>query len=206
MNAADVVVLVAYATLVLELVVFPIPSEASVWQLVASADAPGAGELARARRRSFLAKLGLYVLPTAIGVGFFLIPLAVVLFEDMRAASQALRMAPLVWLGLGFVVAGRAATFTSVLQLRAARAAGRCTPIGLFLWSRNPGLCGMFAFYIGLCLVCALPWMWLGLPLYFLNMHGRVRMEEAHLRDRHGDSWRAYAARVPRYLPLPGLR
>ena len=51
-----------------------------------------------------------------------------------------------------------------------------------------------------------MPWLWLGLPLYVSNMHNRVLMEEAFLHARHGEVWRAYAARVPRYLPLPGLR
>jgi protein-S-isoprenylcysteine O-methyltransferase Ste14 len=97
------------------------------------------------------------------------------------------------------LVAGRAITFTSVLQLRAQRRAGG-GPRWLFRRSRNPGLVGMFASYAGLCCLFGSPLLWVGLPLYVANMHGRVRMEEAHLAQRSGEQWRAYAAAVPRYV------
>lgn len=58
----------------------------------------------------------------------------------------------------------------------------------------------MFTCYLGLCCLAGSPLLWLGLPLYMGNMHGRVRMEEAHLSQRLGAAWTDYAARVPRYL------
>jgi hypothetical protein len=50
MNAADAIVLLAYASLLVEMTVFPVPSEASTWQLLASNTDTGEGALARARR------------------------------------------------------------------------------------------------------------------------------------------------------------
>lgn len=206
MNAVDAVVLAAYATLVIEMTCFPIPSEASTWQLLVRRPGDGDDELARARRRPPAHKVLLYLLPTALGIGFFLVPLACVVFADLRRYGEARRAVALTVAGLALIVLGRLVTFTSVLQLRASRRAGDRPPRGLFGRSRNPGLVGMFTLYAGLCLVCAIPWLWLGLPLYVANMHRRVRLEEAHLSAQLGAAWAEYAARVPRYLPLPGLR
>jgi protein-S-isoprenylcysteine O-methyltransferase Ste14 len=207
MNVVDAVVLAAYGSLLLELVVFPIPSEASTWQLLAPGEAAASGELARARRLPFPQKVLRYALPTAVGVVLFLIPLACIVFPALRPALGVVTHPIAAVTGAALIVAGRVLTFTSVLQLRGSRTAGGAAlPGGWFRWSRNPGLVGMFTFYIGLALVYATPVLWLGLPLYFVNMHRRVRLEEAHLGARLGAPWHGYAARVPRYLPLPGLR
>lgn len=211
MNVVDGLVLAAYASLLLELLVFPIPSEASTWQLLASGgeQAPSglaADELARARRRTTPAKLLSYLLPTALGVALFLVPLAGMFVAPLRDLLTCPPQSASSWSGVVLIALGRTVTFTSVLQLRAARREPRGLAHGLFRWSRNPGLVGMYGFYAGLCLVCLSPYMALGFPLYVANMHRRVRMEESHLEQRLGDSWRAYRGAVPRYAPLPGLR
>lgn len=211
MNAVDGLVLAAYASLLLELVVFPIPSEASSWQLLASRgeQAQGmqpTGELALARRRATSVKLLSYLLPTALGVALFLVPLASMFVAPLRELLTSPPLPAASWTGVALIAIGRTITFTSVLQLRASRRAPRGLAHGLFRWSRNPGLVGMYGFYAGLCLVCLSPYMALGFPLYVANMHRRVRMEESHLEQRLGESWRAYRGAVPRYAPLPGLR
>jgi protein-S-isoprenylcysteine O-methyltransferase Ste14 len=202
LTATELVVLAAYASLVVELVVFPIPSEASTWQLLAAeapADAPPADALQQARARSRSRKLLTLFLPTATGVVLWLLPLACILVPGVAAAIWCTQLSWLHAPGLALVVLGRLVTFTSVLQLRAQRRRG-AGPGWLFRHSRNPGLVGMYACYLGLCCLSGSPLLWLGLPLYVANMHGRVRMEEAHLSARLGATWNDYAARVPRYL------
>ena len=102
--------------------------------------------------------------------------------------------------GAILIVLGNLVVLVSVLQLRDARRETAGPPGGLFRRSRNPGLVGMFAFYLGLCLVFGTWVLWVGLPIYLTNMHARVRLEEAHLATKHGKAWQDYAARVPRYL------
>jgi protein-S-isoprenylcysteine O-methyltransferase Ste14 len=206
MDHAEIVVLLAYGSLGVELTLFPIPSEASTLDLLThGGDGTASGALSQARDRSIAAKLLLFLLPTAIGVVLFLMPLVAILWPAIR--PSLFPIVPIAWqtAGLVMIVAGRMLTFCSVLQLRSAKR--RATiPSGLFAYSRNPGLVGMFAFYLGLCLVFGGPWMWLGMPLYFGNMHHRVRLEEASLVATHGHDWQAYQQRVARYLPFPGLR
>ena len=65
----------------------------------------------------------------------------------------------------------------------------------------------MYVCYLGLMLGYGLPLLAVVLPLY-LGQHGTAACgsKRAQLDFEHGASWRDYAARVPRYLPFPGLR
>ena len=65
---------------------------------------------------------------------------------------------------------------------------------------RNPGLVGMYAFYLGLCFLFPCVVLFVGLAPYVWNMHARVLMEESHLGSRFGAAYESYTARVPRYL------
>jgi protein-S-isoprenylcysteine O-methyltransferase Ste14 len=206
MNVADAAVVFAYVSLCVELVVFPIPSEASTWQLLAAHDGAGPADdtLVAARRRPTLTKVLVFALPTVVGVAAWLVPGLALLLPALRDLAHVPTTGTAAT-AVAAIVLGRGLTFTSVLQLRAARHAGRA-PRGLFLRSRNPGLVGMYVCFAGLVLASGLPLLWAVLPLYVANMHGRVRLEEAHLLARLGEAWSRYAAAVPRYLPLPGLR
>jgi protein-S-isoprenylcysteine O-methyltransferase Ste14 len=205
MSWTEALALLAYASVLLELTCFPIPSEASTWQLLTRTPGAGGEALLRARARSLRGRTVRYLLPTTLCVAMFLVPLASVAWPAAFAPWRVAWPWSIAILGAIAIVAGRALTFVSVLQLRARRrdpGAG----LGLFRWSRNPGLLGMYLLFVGLCTVLGLPLLWLGLPVYIGNMHVRVRLEEAHQHSRDPEGWQAYAARVPRYLPLPGLR
>jgi protein-S-isoprenylcysteine O-methyltransferase Ste14 len=205
----DAAAIAAYATLLLELTVFPIPSEASTWQLLAArgdgATTPGAAALQRVHATARSHRVLTLLLPTALGVLAWLVPLLLVVLPSWRPALSMPMPDAVVVAGIVAIGLGRAITFGSVLQLRAAKRHERL-PGGLFRNSRNPGLVGMYVCYLGLMLGYGLPLLAVVLPLYLGNMHRRVRLEEAQLDFAHGASWRDYAARVPRYLPFPGLR
>jgi len=204
MDAVSILVLAAYATLVLELLFLALPSEASTWQLLFE----GAGDrdddaLGRARRRATPVKLLLYLVPTAVGVVLFVIPLVAAVFPAVIAdlwPVAALGRDEVRWGGVGLMGAGRAITVVSVLQLR--RSGYGHQPRGLFAWSRNPGLVGMYCFYVGACLVFPCVVLLAGFFLYAANMHGRVLLEECYLTRRHGGEYREYLRRVPRYVGI----
>lgn len=212
MEPHELVVLLAFVSLVVELTVFPIPSEASTYQLFLR-DAPREPEedrLSRARERNALGKLLLYFLPTAAGVVLFLIPLVLLVKPEVREWLYPVvpLETPLVAaIGALTIVAGRAITMAATLQLRAAQR--RDTGLaarGLFTFSRNPGLVGMYAFFLGLALVYPCWVLFVGFVPYVFNMHRRVLMEESHLGYTLGSDYGAYLRAVPRYLPLGPLR
>jgi len=207
------IILAAYGSLLVELTVFPIPSEASTFQLLFRAE-PEASEreassLVRARERSILAKLFLYTLPTAVGIALFSIPLAAAFHPeliDRLLPIAALHASAFAWAGAALVVAGRVLTFASVLQLRRHKRAGALSARGLFTLSRNPGLVGMYLFYLGNALVFPCVILFIGFVPYVLNMHRRVLMEESHLARKLGADYRVYLESVPRYLSLTPAR
>ena len=205
MSAPDLILVAAYVSLGAELVCFPISSEASVAHLVGGVGSPSSPALDAARRAALARRVAQYLLPTAVCVALFLLPLLVTFAPSTRPYAAPWTAASMVWPGLSLVVVGRVITFGSVLQLRRARRL-RQLPGGMFRWSRNPGLVGMFVMYFGLCLAVGGPWLWLGAPLYFANMHARVRLEESDLDLRFGDAWREYTCRAPRYLPVRRVR
>src|SRR5262249_49391964 len=72
---------------------------------------------------------------------------------------------------------------------------------GIHGWSRNPIYVGMFALYAGIALAARSPWaLVLVLPLSVAIRYGVVAREEAYLARRFGDAYRAYQARVRRWL------
>ena len=79
---------------------------------------------------------------------------------------------------------------------------GPLVSTGPFSFVRNPLYLGNIALWVGLAVSARLFWM---VPLILLVLgleyHAIVRWEEHVLTARLGDSYRAYAARVPRWVP-----
>ena len=205
MDAKAVLILIGFGSLLVELLRFPVPSEASVYQLMLETDddIDGGTRVAQARERSPVRKLVAYLLPTAIGVGLFLIPIVAAFWRpviDYLVPLHGLDTIWSLWLGAGLVLTGRALTFASTLQLRQRKVRAELHSSGLFTWSRNPGLVGMYAFYLGLCFLFPCVVLFVGLVPYVWNMHTRVLMEESHLGSRFGVPYASYMVRVPRYV------
>jgi protein-S-isoprenylcysteine O-methyltransferase Ste14 len=67
---------------------------------------------------------------------------------------------------------------------------------------RNPLYVGNIAIWVGFALIARLLWLApVIVVLLALEYHAIVRWEEQLLEARLGDAYRAYAARVPRWLP-----
>ncbi len=212
MELVPLVVLGAYVSLIVELVFFPIPSEASTFQIFFKGGAGSAEHdvsLDRARRRALGGKLLFYLLPTGLCVLLFLLPLALLAHPPLRdrlGPVPALETSGWVAAGIALVLAGRALTFTSVLQLRRHKRDGTLGAAGLFERSRNPGLVGMYLCYMGNALLFPCVVLLAGILPYVWNMHQRVLMEEEHLARSLGSEYKSYLDRVPRYLPLRNRR
>ncbi len=78
---------------------------------------------------------------------------------------------------------------------------------GAYRWCRHPfylavvmGGVGTFLLAGGLGVLVACIWAVVACPVYALTVAG----EEAGLQRLHGDKWRAYASRVPAFIPYRG--
>jgi len=77
------------------------------------------------------------------------------------------------------------------------------TTSGPYRWSRNPFYLANLLIDVGVCIVIARGWVAAAyLPLWWWIYDGVMRREEAVLEEAFGERYRAWAARVPRLLPL----
>ena len=73
---------------------------------------------------------------------------------------------------------------------------------GPFAYVRNPLYLGNIALWVGFTLAAGLAWLApLVAALLGFEYHAIVRWEETMLDARHGDEYRAYRARVSRWIP-----
>ncbi len=81
------------------------------------------------------------------------------------------------------------------------RARGALVTNGLYKWVRHPQYTGLFLITIGLLIqwptiITALTW-----PILFLMYVRLARREEGEMERQFGETYRAYAAQVPRFVP-----
>ncbi len=112
---------------------------------------------------------------------------------------------PLGWLALGIGFALFAWTLATFARHRTtvnpyAGASALCTG-GPFRFSRNPIYLGDWFILTGVALLLNTLWPLAFAPLIWVMLRfGVIRHEEAHLEAKFGDAYRAYRARVRRWI------
>jgi len=148
------------------------------------------------------------------GLGFWLI-LLVAWVQSARAALGVLEIAPwpgLRALGIALALTGALLMFAAQLQLGDSWRVGiepgarpGLVERGMYRWSRNPIFLWMMVAWTGLALLVFDPLLGLLVLLKFLGVRAQVLQEERWLSQTYGDAYRAYAARVGRFVPGIGL-
>ena len=131
------------------------------------------------------------------------IALALVLLPSPPLASPFL-----VWSGVALVASGEllrlwAVRHIGVVSRTRSDRLGPLVATGPFARLRNPLYLGNIALWVGFAASAGL--VWLIPPIVLLlafEYHAIVRWEERLLEGRLGDTYREYAARVPRWIPL----
>ena len=109
------------------------------------------------------------------------------------------------WLLVGIGLAGFAWTLWTFARHRTtvnpyAAASALCTG-GPFQFSRNPIYLADWFILLGVSLLLGTIWPLLFAPLIWIMLRfGVIRYEEAHLEAKFGDDYRAYKARVRRWI------
>ncbi len=112
------------------------------------------------------------------------------------------------WAGAALIAAGIGLALVCVLGFRRAgtnvepwRPATALVLSGPYRFSRNPIYVGLTLAYAGIAVAADSLWMvTLLVPVLAVMQSGVVRREEAYLERRFGDDYRAYKARVRRWL------
>lgn len=74
---------------------------------------------------------------------------------------------------------------------------------GIYAISRHPAYLGFFLAYAGIGIACA-SWVFLLCALVWIgSWHFGVVAEERMLLEKHGDAYRHYMDRTPRWIGLP---
>jgi protein-S-isoprenylcysteine O-methyltransferase Ste14 len=110
--------------------------------------------------------------------------------------------------GITLIALGFALTIRSVQMFRRAgtnvvpgKPATALVTAGPYRFTRNPIYIGFVLVYFGLSIVLTSMWVLLLLfPTLVILHRGVVKREEAYLERKFGDAYRAYKARVPRWL------
>jgi protein-S-isoprenylcysteine O-methyltransferase Ste14 len=113
----------------------------------------------------------------------------------------------LVGIGVGITIVGELIRLWGVYHIGAisrtrSERLGPLIATGPFALLRNPLYVGNIALWVGFALIARLIWLApVILVLLALEYHAIVRWEETLLDSRLGQTYRDYAARVPRWLP-----
>jgi len=95
----------------------------------------------------------------------------------------------------------RISTLVGVPELRGDDAPQGLLTEGIYARVRHPRYVGAALGYLASALLANYLFLYAAFPAFLLLLHTVVLLEERELGERFGDAYRAYAARVPRYLP-----
>ncbi len=199
-----VIVGLAYFSLVIELLFFPVPSVASTYQLGYKANESSKkteqkGKIGEVKNWPIWKKIFLLGLPAAINIGVFIFPIIALLFEMPIQQNQWLFL-----FGILLVVLGRILTFSTALLIRNRNSQKgddfSLKQTGIFARSRNPILLGMHIMILGMLFIFPNILFFFGILFYFGYMHYKVVLEEDFLQNHFGESYMNYKKSIRRYL------
>jgi protein-S-isoprenylcysteine O-methyltransferase Ste14 len=155
------------------------------------------------RERAVSLALTLAVLALVVGVARF------GLFGP-GAVGAGVPPAPVAFAGLGLLALAIALVALAQRQMGASLRVGiapeptALVREGLFRWVRNPIFLGMLLGLAGVVLVAPASWSVAAALAGAGAIAVQTRLEEEHLRARHGEAYRTYASRVGRFFPGVG--
>ena len=120
--------------------------------------------------------------------------------------SRATLSAGLVLVAAGEMLRMWAVRHIGVVSRTRIDRSGPLVASGPFAFVRNPLYLGNIALWVGFALSAGVAWIVpIMIVLLGFEYHAIVQWEERLLESRLGEPYRAYLARVPRWLPRPGL-
>ncbi|HTP28674.1 MAG TPA: isoprenylcysteine carboxylmethyltransferase family protein [Anaeromyxobacteraceae bacterium] len=162
----------------------------------------GAGS-PRAEQVTSTPRAGLHLLPHAVGIAFVIWGVT----NSMNARRGQLPMSPPVIAGIALLVAAWALAFWALRVFESWRLlprleAGHALCVdGPYRHVRHPIYLAMDLWAVGSVLACPWPLTLVGVVIVLVAGDLRGRAEEALLLSAFGDEYRAYKAKVSRFVP-----
>jgi len=183
-----------YLVIAVELLFFPIPSEASTYAVLTNGARRDCGKRC-ASMLGYAALVVVFVLPAI----WALYPHS---FRPLTPfpAEPAFGRTAVAAFSIALLALGTTIGVVATAQLRRHRQRGQgLKRNGIFAHSRNPIVLSLHLTALGLVLALPVLPLLAALPVYLVHMHGRIRMEEAHLAERFDLEFLHYSRQVRRY-------
>ncbi len=148
-------------------------------------------------------RIFLLVIPHLIIIVGSIYPLVMIVLQYFTKSFLIQQPSIIIFIGLFCIIVGRILTFYSMLFLRrklALSANNLLIKTNIFSYSRNPGLDGMFLFFIGIGFLINQYYVWLYLVYYFFYMNFKVNIEEEYLYLQFDETYIQYKLQTPKYL------
>lgn len=107
-----------------------------------------------------------------------------------------------VYIGIFLVIIGRIISHFYLNSIKKIKAKTYDSFIisGLYKFSRNPGLLGLYTSFFGFLLIEPSPLFIICFIIYIIHMHYKIIMEEDYLTNKHGEAYKDYLNETRRYI------
>lgn len=197
-------IILFYISLCIELFIYSIPSVVSTKRILFS-NPSNTEQFSEDIKKRFhwplSLKLVVYVVPMLFIYILHLLP-AYLLYDLMVNTSELSCTYYLCVIGIGLVLFGRIISHMYLLSIKKIKAKsyeGFVTH-GLFKYSRNPGLLGLYISFMGFFLIQPSILFLLCYVIYIIHMHFKIRMEEDYLTNKYHEDYNRYLQKTKRYL------
>ncbi len=196
-------VVVFYISLIIELFFYKVPSVVLTKKIMNAkhADTSYFSEAFQAYFKWSLAKKSIvFVLPLVFIYILHLYPLYLVYHWVINRV--AIDNINLIVVGISLVFLGRLISHLYLFEINKLKkmAFQGFVNEGIFKWSRNPGLIGLYLSFLGFILIKPSLFIILCYVIYFIHMHFKILMEEDYLRHKHEEVYVEYIKKTKRYL------
>lgn len=106
------------------------------------------------------------------------------------------------YIGIVLVVLGRIVSHLYLLSIQKIKSKSfdGFVVSGLFKFSRNPGLLGLYISFLGFLIIHPSVVFMICFIIYIVHMHFKIRMEEDYLVNKNQEDYKTYLQKTKRYL------
>ena len=206
LDVIEILIIVTYVSLLIEIIVFPVPSVASSFQLIIRKKSlPNKFLYNKVQNLNLWQKIILLAFPSLLSVIAYCIPLILIMISKFSDVSfEKTEKTELILIAFLLILTGRIVSLFSVMKIRRYnRQKGKSFDLktsNIFSISRNPILFGLYISFIGMIILFPKWIMFLAFVYYVVHMHFRILIEESFLKFKFGNKYVNYQNQTKRYF------
>ncbi len=202
----EIFIILTYLSLFIEIIVFPVPSVASSFQLILRKKSlPDPFLYTRVQNLNFWWKIILLALPSLLSAIAYCVPLVLIALSKFSTnLIYKTEKIELIIVAIFLILAGRIVSLYSVMNIRRNnKQKGNSFDLktgNIFSFSRNPILFGLYISFIGMIILFPKWFMIMAFGYFIVHMHFRIIIEESFLKFKFGEKYTIYSEKTKRYI------